>query len=198
MNYLAHAYLSFNQPEILVGNMISDFVKGKKKYDYPSGIFQGIELHRAIDNFTDEHELTREAKKIFKPDYGLYSGPFVDIVFDHFLANDLSRFTNESLTSFTFDTYEVLDQYTEYQPQRFALMFPSMIRYNWLLNYQYEWGIERSFQGLAHRAKYLEESNKAFVLFLKYYSKFEHIYHDFFPELQEFAEIQLTLNNSKI
>ena len=33
MNYLAHAYLSFNDPEILVGNMISDFVKGKKKAD---------------------------------------------------------------------------------------------------------------------------------------------------------------------
>lgn len=30
MNYLAHAYLSFDEPEILVGNMISDFVKGKK------------------------------------------------------------------------------------------------------------------------------------------------------------------------
>jgi acyl carrier protein phosphodiesterase len=35
MNYLAHAYLSFNDPEILVGNMISDFVKGKKKFDSP-------------------------------------------------------------------------------------------------------------------------------------------------------------------
>jgi acyl carrier protein phosphodiesterase len=34
MNYLAHAYLSFNEPGILTGNMISDFVKGKRKYDY--------------------------------------------------------------------------------------------------------------------------------------------------------------------
>jgi acyl carrier protein phosphodiesterase len=43
MNYLAHAYLSFNQPEILVGNMISDFVKGKKKFDFAPGIQK--ELH---------------------------------------------------------------------------------------------------------------------------------------------------------
>jgi acyl carrier protein phosphodiesterase len=34
MNYLAHAYLSFNEPEILTGNMISDFVKGKKKFEF--------------------------------------------------------------------------------------------------------------------------------------------------------------------
>ena len=33
MNYLAHAYLSFNKPDILAGNIISDFVKGKKKFD---------------------------------------------------------------------------------------------------------------------------------------------------------------------
>ena len=31
VNYLAHAYLSFGDPEILTGNLISDFVKGKKK-----------------------------------------------------------------------------------------------------------------------------------------------------------------------
>ena len=60
MNYLAHAYLSFNDPEILVGNMISDFVKGKKKFDYPLRIQAGIMLHRIIDEFTDGHPATRE------------------------------------------------------------------------------------------------------------------------------------------
>ena len=62
MNYLAHAYLSFNEPEILVGNMISDFVKGKKKFDYSPGVQKGIALHRAIDNFTDYHTATKAAK----------------------------------------------------------------------------------------------------------------------------------------
>ena len=64
MNYLAHAYLSFNHPEILTGNMISDFVKGKKKFDYPTTIQKGIMLHRAIDQFTDTHEATKEAKEV--------------------------------------------------------------------------------------------------------------------------------------
>src|SRR4029077_7560850 len=76
MNYLAHAYLSFNQSEILVGNMISDFVKGKRKFDYPSGIQKGIDLHRAIDQFTDQHSATKEAKEFFRPDYRLYAGAF--------------------------------------------------------------------------------------------------------------------------
>ena len=74
MNLLAHAYLSFNNPEILVGNMISDYVKGKKKFDYPIGIQNGIQLHRLIDQFTDAHPMTKRAKIIFSPHYGLYSG----------------------------------------------------------------------------------------------------------------------------
>lgn len=32
MNYLAHAVLSFDDPDILTGNIISDFVKGKKNF----------------------------------------------------------------------------------------------------------------------------------------------------------------------
>ena len=93
MNYLAHAYLSFDDREILTGNIISDFVKGKKKFNYPSRIQAGIMLHRLIDNFTDEHAATREAKEFFRPHYRLYSGAFIDVVYDHFLATDETEFT---------------------------------------------------------------------------------------------------------
>ena len=66
MNYLAHAYLSFGMPAITVGNLISDFVKGKQKFTYPAAIQQGIVLHRAIDTFTDTHAVTRKAKTFFR------------------------------------------------------------------------------------------------------------------------------------
>ena|GEM_PF-29019 len=99
VNYLAHAYLSFGNAEIAVGNLISDFVKGKKKFDYPPVIQQGIALHRAIDSFTDSHPVTRQATAFFKADYGLYGGPLVDVIYDHFLANDPIRFPTAGNTS---------------------------------------------------------------------------------------------------
>jgi acyl carrier protein phosphodiesterase len=43
--------LSFDHEEILVGNLISDFVKGKTKFNYTEGI-QGDPLHRAIDSLS--------------------------------------------------------------------------------------------------------------------------------------------------
>src|ERR1700754_3986396 len=80
VNYLAHAYLSFNQPAVVVGNLISDYIKGKKQFDYPDDIRHGIVLHRAIDTFTDEHPVIKTAKEIFRPHYRLYSGAFIDVV----------------------------------------------------------------------------------------------------------------------
>jgi acyl carrier protein phosphodiesterase len=69
MNYLAHAYLSFGHAQILLGNMIGDFVKGTEaQMDiYPKAVKQGLILHRKIDSFTDQHAAIREAKKFSDP-----------------------------------------------------------------------------------------------------------------------------------
>jgi acyl carrier protein phosphodiesterase len=187
MNYLAHAYLSFNDPEILVGNMISDFVKGRKKFDYPGRVQQGMKLHRAIDSFTDDHPVTKEAKKFLKPAVGLYSGAFIDVAYDHFLANDLNQFSNQSLEDFCVKTYNTLHLQQTILPSHFVLMLPYMSSQNWLLNYRNLWGIERSFEGVARRAKFLDESDGAFQLFKRHYTSLQKCYNEFFPLLKQFA-----------
>lgn len=188
MNYLAHAYLSFGHPGVLTGNMISDFVKGKKKFDYPSEVQQGIELHRAIDQYTDTHIATREAKQVFRAHYRLYSGAFTDVVYDHFLANDESEFTEESLFAFSRDTYAALDRQEAWMPDRFAHMYPYMKQQNWLFNYRTRWGIKKSMGGLVKRAAYLEDYHTAFVLFEEHYQLLEDCYRHFWAELKPWAK----------
>lgn len=185
MNYLAHAYLSFNDPEMLAGNMISDFVKGKKKLEYPLPIQKGITLHRYIDEITDEHEATKRAKEIFRPYYRLYSGAFTDVVYDHFLATDANEFTSSSLLEFTQHTYNQLALYTAIFPERFQKMFPYMQGQNWLYNYQFRWGIERSFGGVVRRSTYLTESDKAFELFELHYNELRDCYKQLFPAVKQ-------------
>jgi acyl carrier protein phosphodiesterase len=191
MNYLAHAYLSFNQPEILVGNMISDFVKGKKQFDFPENIHKGIKIHRSIDAFTDEHEITKQAKIFFKPAVGLYAGAFVDVVYDHFLACDTTEFTNEGLLNFSLSVYKTLSDYADLLPEKFALMFPYMKKDNWLYNYRTLNGAEKSFDGLAHRAKYLETADAAFDCLKNNYDELRQYYYAFFPAIKNFAYKQL-------
>lgn len=190
MNFLAHAFLSFNHPEILVGNMISDFVKGRKKFDYSEGVQQGITLHRYIDMFTDEHEVTKEAKKYLKPAVGLYAGAFVDVAYDHFLANDPNQFTDASLHDEAKNTYSILWKYNEVLPVKFQNMLPFMQAQNWLYNYKSLTGTQNSFGGVVRRASYLYSSIEVFNLFQKHYYSLQKCYTDFFPFVKEFSILQ--------
>lgn len=192
MNYLAHAYLSFGVPDIAVGNLISDFVKGKKKLDYPETIQDGITLHRDIDTFTDTHPITREAKNFFKADYGLYAGALVDIVYDHYLANDTSQFPDPaSLDAFAVKTYDQIAGRQPLFPDRFARLFPYMRSQNWLYNYRLREGIYNSFHGLARRAAYMPDPIPAFRTFETQYEELKDCYNRFFPALKNFAFIAL-------
>ncbi len=191
MNFLAHSYLSFNKPEILTGNMISDFVKGRKKFDYSKGVQQGIQLHRDIDTFTDNHAATKEAKQFLKPSVGLYAGAFIDVVYDHFLANDPSEFTCDYLQEHSSKTYETLKENYPVLPEKFQRMLPYMASQNWLYNYKNLWGIENSFGGVARRAAYLTSAVEVFELFKTHYPSLQKCYNAFFPDVKAFAILEL-------
>jgi acyl carrier protein phosphodiesterase len=198
MNYLAHAYLSFNNPDILAGNMISDYIKGKKQFDYPLPVQKGIKLHRTIDNFTDTHAVTQELKSFFRPQYRLYSGAFADVVYDHFLANDINEFPSEmELKNFAAGTYQLLESYTELFPLPFQKMFPYMKEYDWLYNYRHTWGIEKSFGGVVRRSAYLTESEIAFEIFNTHYTAMQFCYNAFFPDLKKYSfnQLEVLLNS---
>ena len=192
MNFLAHAYLSFGEKEILVGNMISDFVKGKAQYDFIPGIRKGIVHHRLIDDFTDTHHAVKKAKEIFRADYRLYSAPIIDILFDHFLAKDTPMF-DTGLKNFTKDVYRVLDAYATHLPLRFVPVLAYMKNENWLFNYQYKPGIEKSIRGLVRRASFLEDADTAIALFNAHYNALEDCYLTFIEDVKLFAKQQLIL-----
>lgn len=173
--------------------MISDYVKGKKKFDYPVAIQNGIMLHRYIDTFTDEHEATKEAKQVFRPAYRLYSGAFVDVVYDHFLATDENEFTGQSLLNFTHVVYSTLDNNAQWLPERFALLFPHMKQHNWLFNYRTSSGTYKSMGGVVKRAAYLTESETAFQLFEQHYQLLKECYHHFWKDLKRYTAKQFEL-----
>ncbi len=191
MNYLAHAYLSFGDPDILAGNMISDFVKGKKKFDYPMNVQNGINLHRQIDEYTDYHPATRDAKQFLKEASGLYAGSFIDIVYDHFLANDLHEFEEGTLAVFAGKTYDQLEPFKNLLPSTFLRFLFYMREQNWLLHYRSLEGIQRSFQGLVHRAKYIQDAEPPYQAFIAHYEELKNCYELFFPNLKAFAYNEL-------
>jgi acyl carrier protein phosphodiesterase len=188
MNYLAHAYLSFNHPRILVGNMISDFVKGKDQFTYERQIQLGIRLHRQIDAFTDSHPATAEAKEFFRPDYRLYSGAIVDVLYDHFLANDTNCFaTPARLQAFAQDVYGTLTVARDELPQRFSAVLPHMRSQNWLYRYRTREGITHSLEGLVRRAAYIDDPTAAIRIFGNRRDQLQVCYEAFIGDVKSFA-----------
>ena len=187
MNFLAHSYLSFSE-EQLVGNMIADFVKNRDVARLPESIQKGIKLHRAIDTFTDAHPLIHEAKAPFRPLVRLYSGAFVDVAFDYFLANDTTENSQREWQEHSREVYAVLRRYKEFLPEVFKKVLDKMQQDDWLYNYRNEWGIEYSFRNLVNKAQFLDKTINVFPAFLANKDFLREKYEIFFPEIKSFAQ----------
>jgi len=189
MNFLAHAYLSYQDPSLTIGNMIADFVKGRQLLQYGEDIQQGIRIHRAIDAFTDGHPLTRQATQLFRASCGRYGAVFMDVVYDHFLARDETRFTDEQLGHFAQSVYQLLESGKNDLPPDFRQVFHFMRTQNWLYSYRTEEGIYRAFSGLVRRARYLDvRADVPFAVLENHYQELAACYTAFFPELEAFVK----------
>lgn len=193
MNYLAHAYLSFGDAQILTGNMIADHVKGQKALtDLPSGIAAGVRLHRKIDAFADEHPAVSRAKVWFREPYHLYAGPILDALWDHFLANDPACFeSEEALAQFAQTTYQLLAETTAWHPSRFAQYLPHMREHNWLYNYRTLQGMRRSLGGLERRAKHIPPIEEAYNIFIGRYYQLAQCYYELMDDLKAFVKKEI-------
>ena len=187
MNFLAHSYLSFSE-EQLVGNMIADFVKNRDVARLPESIQKGIKLHRAIDTFTDAHPLIHEAKAPFRPLVRLYSGAFVDVAFDYFLANDTTENSQREWQEHSQRVYAGLRRYEEFLPEVFKKVLDKMQQDDWLYNYRNEWGIEYSFRNVVNKAQFLDKTTNVFPAFLANKDFLREKYEIFFPEIKSFAQ----------
>lgn len=161
MNYLAHAYLSNNHKELLIGNFIADHVRGNHHEAYPPGIIEGIKLHRQIDTFTDEHPIFRKSKRLFYEHFEKHSGILVDIYFDYFLAKDFDKHSKIPLPLFSENAYTVYKEHIKHLPETSARFLSYVITNNIYVSYASIEGISQVLYHLSHRIKHgvaLQES----------------------------------------
>ncbi len=184
MNFLAHLYLSGNNPKVKIGNFIGDFVKGKNLNErFDADIAKGIALHREIDWFTDTHAVVKQSKERLRPKYRHYSGVIVDIFYDHFLAKNWDKFSNQSLPDFAEECYATIQNHEMILPEDVRYMMPYMIKGNWLVNYSKLEGIQRALSGMARRTRFESKMEESVVDLEKNYENFKMEFEDFFPGL---------------
>lgn len=186
VNFLAHLYLSGNRPKIMVGNFIGDFVKGRNPQErYEPEIAIGIELHRAIDHFTDTHEVVKLSKNRLRPKYRHYSGVIVDMFYDHFLAKNWTLYSSETLSVFAQRAYQLIEEHDTILPEKVKYLMPYMIKGNWLLNYSQLEGLGKALSGMARRSTYDSKMDESIIELQEGYTDFENEFTSFFPQLEQ-------------
>ncbi|WP_347374561.1 acyl carrier protein phosphodiesterase [Aequorivita sp. Q41] len=191
MNFLAHIYLSGEDESIIIGNFIADGIKGKNYQKYPPKIAKGILLHRAIDSYTDSHPTVHQSTARLHKNYSHYSGVIVDILYDHFLAKNWHKYSDQPLAEYIEDFYNLLKNNFTILPTRIQKMMPHMIADNWLLSYASVAGIGTILAQMNIRTKGVSKMNLAVAELEAYYDEFEAEFTSFFDELIQHSQQKL-------
>lgn len=196
MNYLAHIYLSGNDDFIKIGNFIADGIKGKKYQLFEPTIQKGILLHRQIDSFTDSNEIVRQSKRRLDAGYNLYRGIIIDILYDHFLAKNWSKYSGIPLDQFSHSFYDLLRSHHEMLPDRIKNLMPVMIKEDWLTSYATLEGINKILFGMNKRTEERANIHLAINDLVDNYDDFEKDFTQFFEKLRNFSALKIEeLNN---
>jgi acyl carrier protein phosphodiesterase len=142
MNHLAHCFLSFGDEDVLLGNFIGDFIKGRVWQQYPQAVQRGILLHRTIDSFTDNHAATDQSVRRIRVLAGRYAPPLVDILYDYLLALHWDAYTEISFDVFAEKTYRQLANRASDMPSELAARLPRMLEGRFLHGYTQREGLD--------------------------------------------------------
>lgn len=190
MNYLAHIYLSGDHPEVMIGGLLGDFVKGPLRGQLPRAIEEGIALHRKIDVFTDSLPEVKQAVVRIEPPYRRFGGILIDICYDHFLAANWSEFHPQPLGNYCQYFYQMLSEYEHHLPpaaKQFSAIAPKV---RWLESYAQMENIEYILERVGQRFRTTVPLNEAFPQLVRDYPLLSQEFSQVFPKIIAFAEDQ--------
>lgn len=108
MNHLAHLLVTPAHPCGWVGALLGDIVKGELGKTLAPDLRHALQLHRAVDTYTDNHPAVKTSKQRLGSDFRLISGVMIDVYYDYILANNFDRFCAKPLDLFCQDVYRGL------------------------------------------------------------------------------------------
>jgi acyl carrier protein phosphodiesterase len=193
MNLLAHLLLSGPDPEVRLGNVLGDLVKGQvegeageKRGDLPPRVLAGARLHRRIDAFTDSHEIPRRSQALIWPEWARYASVLVDIYYDHALSRNWREFCAVPLREFLDGAYRQFGEMDlDALPPYFPLVARRMIQGDWLASYGSQAGIELTLRRVSRRLRRPVELERAAAQLPEIYPALEADFLEFWPQLKE-------------
>jgi acyl carrier protein phosphodiesterase len=186
VNYLFHLFLSGDDPEIITGNFMGDFVKGQLSDDHPPRLRRGLELHRHIDSFARDQEHFNRSRLRLGPEFGLYRGILVDLYYDHFLAVTWNQWSREPLTVYLNRVRLLVEERRARLPERLQEIV-TLIFQDLLPSYREPAGIGLALQRMGRRVKRENPLAGGGAELVRHYDGLQQDFLGFLPAAQAFA-----------
>ena len=191
MNFLGHAYIARNHPHLVAGNFAGDSYKGMiKNFDHlPSDIFNGIKLHRYIDDFTDTSEFVIQVCRIFR-DHGVKKIGFIasDILLDHHLSSRWPNYSDVNYEHFVDQVYLNTEIWLDQLHPEFQWMYSHLKQYGWLFDYPTVDGIEKILRQFSRRIGFENDLLKTLSIYQDNKEKIDHLYEQFLWEIDKSSD----------
>ena len=189
MNWLAHTLLSKQHIDYQLGNVLADPLKGKPWAGASEQLKNGMQMHKAIDRFTDGHELLTISKARLGED-GLLKGVVLDLLYDHFLSAAWSDYAvlplNDYLVRFNQEAMQVRTDF----PERPQTIVGRLATTNLLGQYRdmagFAAALKRIDGRLSDRLRARETASDYLPMVEQQYTALQSDFRAFFPELVAF------------
>ncbi len=187
MNVLAHALLAGGDAALRLGGVMGDFVHGTPDPSIPARVRDGIHLHRAIDSFTDSHEEVRAARERMPAPFRRYAGILLDMWFDHCLARDFARWSDQPLEPFSTGLRAELHAAGPLLPDSLKRFLGYMDANDLPAGYARADAIGKALRGISQRLSRANPVGDAMPLLLAEDAMLQATFERFFPQLRAFA-----------
>jgi len=186
MNFLAHLSLSCGTEERLIGNFLADFLRKHEQDAMPPAYQSGIELHYAIDTYTDKHPAVQAGVDRLRDKHRKYAPVVLDVLLDYVLAQNWDMyFPDENLHQFTQRMYRIMEAHLHVMPPRLQIRVPNMIRHDWLPSYGTLSGIAYTFDRMKKRVSRPEWLDGVVDSLNRDYELLVEEFHLFYPDIQQ-------------
>ena len=188
MNHLAHLRLSPPDPHWRLGALLGDFVRGTDLSAHPDGVRRGIELHRAIDAFTDAHPVFALSRRRIDGPLRRFSGVLVDVFYDHFLLRRWDELgCGSHAAAFASDAYALLRDHRELLHGAIHTHLDRMIENRWLEKSADLEGVRTVLGRIAMRMRREVALEDGAELLRRDYAAFAADFDSFWPDVEVFA-----------
>lgn len=188
MNHLAHAVLAGDEPDLILGGLLGDFVHGPVPTGLRRGVELGIRLHRAIDVHTDSHPVVVDLRNLFVAPFRRYAGILLDVWFDHLLARDFAHWCTTPLERFSGDLLALLQRHADELPPSMRGFVAYMQRNGLPAAYADAGVIGRALAGIGTRLSRANPLHEALPVLQANDAALQRGFEKFFPQLQTFAQ----------